>query len=144
MSPLKKRILTLLLLAALAAGVYQMLPGTRLRAKQEALLAWAQSGAPGDFADDFAAPDFQDQWGHRTEDVAGGIRALRFAFPALTITGGEPEFAREEASATVTQKIEVLGTGEPRRATVTFRWQRQSWLPWSWRLQRVEAPGLEW
>jgi hypothetical protein len=141
---LKSRVVALVAVLAAALAIYQITPGVRLQAKQEALLEWAQSGAPGDFPEEFAAPDFHTPWGYTAAEVPGGILNLRLAFPAMNISGGKPEFSRDGSTASVKQTIKVSGTDEYRSVPVTFRWQRQSWLPWSWRLVTVEADGLDW
>jgi hypothetical protein len=142
-SPLQRRVLILLLAALLALGVYELLPGTRLRAKHAELIEWAQSGAPRDFREDFAAPNYSDQWEQSVDEVVERMRMVRFGFPGVTIKAEEPEFSRSGDTATVEQVLDIRGADTPRKAAFTFRWKRQSWLPWSWRLERVDAPEME-
>jgi hypothetical protein len=142
-STLKGRVLFGLAVLLLLLGLWELLPGTRLRAKQAALIEWAKSGQAGDFRTEFAAANYQDQWGHTAADVVEKVKVARYAFPGLTITEGEPEFDRDGGAASVRQSIDLRGVDEPRSAVFTFRWKRESWTPWSWRLESVAAPGLE-
>ena|GEM_PF-6393154 len=128
----------------LAVGIYEMTPAQRLKARQEALLEWARDGAPGDFAEDFAAADYHDQWGHRAGDVAERVRTARFFNPRLTIEAELPDITRSGDTATVTQEITIrTGDGETLRHAFQFTWHRESFWPWSWKLRGVEAPGFQ-
>ena len=142
-SPIQKRALLVLVLLLAVAGVWDLLPGTRLRAKQAELIEWAGGGSLGDFRDSIAAPGYRDQWHESVNEVLERVRAARFAFPGLTVEAGEPAFTREGDSALVRQTITIRGADEVREAQFIFRWRRQNWLPWSWRLESSEAPGLE-
>jgi hypothetical protein len=136
--------LLVLALLLLTLGIYELTPGQRLAAKQEALVEWAREGAPGDFVRTFAAVDYNDQWGHRAGDVAERVRSARFAYPALTIEAEKAEFRRAGDTAAVGQAITIrTGDGETHRHTFHFTWRRENLWPWSWKLHRVEAPGLE-
>jgi hypothetical protein len=140
---IKKRALLILAILAAAAGFYTMRPSVRLRVKQEALIAWAQNGAPADFRDDFAHPDYRDAWHDSAAEVVEQMRRVRFAFPALKVTAGEPDIRRDGSSATVVQTLEISGADGLRKAQVTFTWERTGWAPWSWRLRHTAAPELE-
>lgn len=129
----------------MAAGIYELTPGQRLKARQEALVKWARGGAPGEFAAEFAAADYSDQWGHGAADVAAKVRAARFIHPGLTV---EAEKAGVSAGSgrevTLSQVITILpGDGESLRHEFQFTWRRESFWPWSWKLIRVQAPDLE-
>lgn len=140
---LQKRLLVFLAAALLALGICEMLPGTRLRAKHAALIDWAQSGSPSAFRDTFAAPGYSDQWGQSVADVVERMRMVRLGYPGVTVTAEAAEISRDGDTAQIRQKLEIRGADTPRSATFTFRWKRQSWLPWSWRLERVDAPDLD-
>jgi hypothetical protein len=141
--PVKRGALLFLLLLLLGIAVYELTPLKRLKARHEALIEWARSGSPGDFAKDFASPSYSDQWGHTPADVAERVRAVRFAYRNLTVEGEPPAVTRSGSTGTVEQKITVsLGDGDSRVFTVHCTWERESFLPWSWKLCRVEAPDL--
>ena len=140
---LQKWLLLIFAAAILALGIYEMHPGRRLGAKQAALLEWAQSGSPSAFRDTFAAPDYSDQWGQSAADVVGRMRMVRFSYPGVTVTTENPEISRDGDTAQIRQQLEISGADSPRAAMFTFRWKRQNWLPWSWRLERLDAPELE-
>ena len=117
----RSRILLSLALLASLAAIWDLLPGNRLKARHADLLTWAQSGSPSEFPTSFAAPDYHDQWQHSPESIAENMRAVRYAFPSLSI----------------------LGTDSPRQAEFTFTWQRPGWQPWRWQLVSVSAPSLD-
>ena len=141
---LRFRVVAALTLAAVVAAVLELRPSVRLAARQGALLEWAQSGGPSAFVDEFAAPDYRDQWGHDAEAVVAGMQRVRFAWPALTIEAGEAAMECQGTSAVVRQPLVIHGTDDLRRGDFVFRWRRQEWKPWSWRLVSVEAPGIDW
>jgi len=139
---LRSTILIGLAVLGLGFGIYEVLPGRRLAVKHAALLAWAQTGAPGDFPEVFAAVDYEDQWGHRASEVPERIRMARYALSGFTIQEGPPSFERDGRLATVRQDLTIHGGEDVRSAAFTFRWERSSWKPWSWRLKSVTAPGF--
>ena len=139
------RFVAILCLAAilLAAGLYEMTPGQRLKARQEALVEWARDGAPGDFARKFTAADYLDQWHHSAGDIAERVRAARFVHPGYTIETAEPDITRSGDMASVTQMITIRpGDGETLEHEFRFTWHRESIWPWSWKLRAVHAPDL--
>lgn len=141
-SPQRWALLSLLLLFT-GLGVYQLTPAKRLKARQEALIEWARSGAPSDFEKDFASSSYGDQWGHTPAEVAERVRTVRFAFRDLTIEEQPPELTLSGRTGAVVQEITVhLGDGDTRTFTLHCTWERESFWPWSWKLQRVEAPDL--
>lgn len=134
--------LAILAVLFLPVALYELMPGQRLKAKQEALLKWAHDGKPADFGVDFAAADYSDQWNHTPADVAARLRTARFAFPAVTVEAAEPEIERDGDTATIRQELTVRNVGETLKHTFHFTWRRESFWPWSWRLRRVEAPDF--
>ncbi len=131
-------------LILLAVGIYEMTPGQRLKARQEALVEWARDGAPGDFARKFAAADYVDQWHHSAGDIAERVRAARFVHRGYTIGVAEPDISRSGDTATVTQEITIRpGDGETLEHEFQFTWHRETIWPWSWKLRAVKAPGLK-
>ncbi len=127
----------------LAVGIYEMTPGQRLKARQEALVEWARDGAPGDFARKFAAADYLDQWHFTAGDIAERVRAARFLQPGLTLDAADPEISGAGDTATVTQQITIRpGDGETLEHEFQFTWHRESIWPWSWKLRAVHAEGL--
>jgi len=134
-------VITVLLAAALA---WWRLDSTRLLLrKQKELVWWAEQGSPSDFPDDFAAPDYRDQWGHTPQEVAQNVRAVRLAYQKLKVSAEAPRLQRDGDEAVIEQFLTVTGTGETREHDFKFTWQKQSIWPWSWRLREVRAPGLD-
>jgi hypothetical protein len=142
-TPQRWALLFLILLLA-GFGVYQLAPSKRLKARHEAFIEWARSGASSDFAKDFASSSYTDQWGFSPSDVGQRVRAARMAYPHLTIHEEEPEVSFSGRTAAVIQGITAeSGDGDTRRFTIHCTWERESFWPWSWKLKRVEAPDLE-
>jgi hypothetical protein len=138
------RVLFILFVLLCAALAWWRLDSTRLLlAKQKELVGWAEQGSPADFPEDFAAPDYTDQWGHTPQEVAQNVRAVRYAYQKLKVTAESPQLERAGDTAVITQHITVTGTGERREHEFQFTWQKQSLWPWSWRLREVRAPGLD-
>ena len=141
---LRFRILAALAIAAAMAALLELRPSVRLAARQRALLEWAQSGGPRAFVEEFAAPDYRDQWGHDAEAVVAGMQRVRFAWPGMSLEAGGAAVESEGAAAVIRQSLVVHGVDDVRRGDFVFRWRRQDWKPWSWRLVSVEAPGIDW
>ena len=139
----RSRILLSLALLASLAAIWDLLPGNRLKARHADLLTWAQSGSPSEFPTSFASPDYHDQWQHSPESIAENMRAVRYAFPSLSISASPPVISRNGRSATIRQSLSILGTDSPRQAEFTFTWQRPGWQPWRWQLVSVSAPSLD-
>ncbi|HWB04736.1 MAG TPA: hypothetical protein VG796_17035 [Verrucomicrobiales bacterium] len=141
----RPQTIAILFLAVLLVifGFYTLTPAKRLKARQEALIEWARSGAPSDFGKDFASSSYEDQWGHTPAEVAERVRAARFAYRNLTIEEQPPELTLSGRTGTVVQGISAhLGDGESRQFTLHCTWERESIWPWSWKLRKVEAPDL--
>ncbi len=140
-----KRLAVLLVLVAGAGfGAYELTPSQRLKSRQRALIEWARDGSPEDFGRSFAAPDYSDQWNQDAAGVAQAVRAARFAAPSLSIKEEPPETTLTGREAEVTQIITATADdGETRRGTFHFKWERESFLPWSWKLKRLDAPDFQ-
>jgi hypothetical protein len=137
---------SVVLLAAAAGLVWLVVwyfnPNRSLLARQEKLIEWVRAGSPSEFADDFAASDYSDQWGHTAPDVVLQTRAIRLAHPGLTISAGPPGFSRDGDNAIVIRKITVTGAEDRIETDFHFTWHKENLWPWSWRLKEVTAPGL--
>jgi hypothetical protein len=142
-SRIGRSLLAIVVLLLLALAWWRLDSTRLLLRKQKELLWWAQQGSPSDFPDDFAAPDYRDQWGHTPQEVAENLRAVRYAYQRMEVTGAGPQTRRDGDTAIITQRITVTGAGETREHDFQFTWQKQSLWPWSWRLQEVRAPGLD-
>lgn len=141
----RPRLIALLSVAVLllGVGIYEMTPGQRLRARQEALLEWAREGAPGEFVRKFAAADYHDQWEQSAAEVAERVRAARLFHPNLEIDAAKPEFIHSGDTATVSQEITIRpGDGQVVQHEFQFTWHRENFWPWSWKLRAVKAEGL--
>ncbi len=142
-SKLGRCLLAAVVLLAVAFAWWRLDSTRLLLRKQKELVWWAEQGSPADFPDDFAAPDYTDQWGHTPQEVADNVRAARYAWQKLKVAAEAPQLQRDGDHAVITQHITVTGTGERREHDFQFTWQKQSLWPWSWRLREVRAPGLE-
>lgn len=143
--PESRPLRILLILAILGLGWLLVLfldSDRALRLRQEELVEWARTGSPSQFTDDFAAPDYHDQWGHTIEEVVLTARGIRMAHPDMTVTAGDATIKRDGDSAVITQRITVTGAGERVDTDFHFTWKKQNFWPWSWKLQEATAPGM--
>lgn len=141
----RPRLVAMLFLAAivLTAGIHELTPRQRLKAKQEALIEWARDGSPGEFATKFAGADYLDQWQHSAGDISERVRAARFLHPHYTLEVEKPEIVRAGDTATVSQEITIHpGDEEALQHRFQFLWHRENLWPWSWKLRAVHAPDL--
>lgn len=108
---------------------------------------WAGAG-------EFLAANYRDDWGDDRQLMINRLRfGLRF-FNTLTITTKETRIQVEESGAIWSARVQIAGAGsdvvpeaieEINRLTTPFelRWQKQSWKPWDWKLEKVRNSELQ-
>jgi hypothetical protein len=108
---------------------------------------WAGAG-------EFLAANYRDDWGDDRQLMISRLRVgLRF-FNTLTITAKETRIQVEESGAIWSARLQITGAGsdvppqaveEINRLTSPFelRWQKQSWKPWDWKLDKVSNSELQ-
>ena len=99
-------------------------------------------------------PQYADRWGYNRERLLRDAREVFRQFFILEIRQESLLATTEEGAGTVSARIRVKGNGGPLAELVVqrvnqlntsfqFKWVRQSWKPWDWRLIQVENAGLE-
>ncbi|MBP6600446.1 MAG: hypothetical protein KA250_01500 [Verrucomicrobiales bacterium] len=98
--------------------------------------------------------DYSDRWGFKGEDLVETMTDAGSQFLALVVTPEDETIVIAEGRATVTAKLMISGKPVgPAGLEVTrqvnllkepfvFTWEKQSFLPNSWRLVRVDNPAL--
>jgi len=99
--------------------------------------------------DAFLSPGYQDPWGHTRQNLKRhAIYALR-GFTHLEICAETATIIRTGETAAISAVVRITGSGgylakQTRHAVNTvfspsqFKWERQSWRPWDWRLFSIE------
>ena len=149
---MKVRIAAVLLLALALHAAWLWQPERQVRLHQAHFLK-AVERRKWDRMAGFIADNYSDQWAHDKGFVTGGSREVFRQFLFLTIEHAVDSCVVEDGSATVRAVVKIGGTGSPvaqyAMAKVntlgdpfTFRWEKQSWQPWDWQLQRIAHPVL--
>lgn len=108
---------------------------------------WAGAGK-------FLAANYQDEWGDDRELMINRLRLGLRMFSSLTIMAREAQVEMEDSAATWRARIQIAGGGselaptavaEINRLTTpfTFRWEKQSWKPWDWKLSGIRNQELQ-
>lgn len=100
------------------------------------------------------AEDYVDDWGSNREEAVKLALGVFQHFVTLTITREQPTLVMESKSkATTGARVVVRGQGSPvaqmvvqgsegMTAPTRFRWRRESWRPWDWRLTGLENEDI--
>jgi len=101
----------------------------------------------------YLAMDYKDQWDFDRDDAALAVSDVGRHFMILTVKSSDTDYRIEGRKARVTTKLQMSGSGSPianevirvvnrQKEDFIFTWERQSFWPGSWRIVRVENPGL--
>ena len=101
----------------------------------------------------FLDDKYTDRWGHDRAGVLSDSREVLSQFFTLTLTGESTDCAVDGNTGTVSCRLRMQGAGTPvaesavsevnsLAAPFTFKWTRQSWKPWDWKLMSVDNPQL--
>ncbi|MEM9283925.1 MAG: hypothetical protein AAGA96_19055 [Verrucomicrobiota bacterium] len=100
------------------------------------------------------AESYGDRWGFDRDDIVMSIVDLGSQFMTLVVTPENQTLSIDESVATVTLSVTLGGRsvgpggGEVTRRInqlddpFVFTWEKESFLPTSWRLVRIEQPEL--
>lgn len=145
---LRQVLIAAIAMAAIVAAWNLLSPGRRLHAAQRALLE-AVSAKDEEACLKLVSEQYRDSRGWTYSDWPGLLSDLRAVAPSLTFSG---EFD-EVSSGLLEGHLKVTGIGPAAaeiqrelrrlRAPTAFQWKRESWTPWSWRLQSIENPDLD-
>jgi len=101
----------------------------------------------------YLAEDYKDQWDFDRDDAVLAVSDVGAHFMILTVKSFETIIQIEGRDAVVTTRLQLSGRGSPvanevirvvnrQKEAFVFTWKRQSFWPGSWRIVRVENPGL--
>ncbi|HEX5177680.1 MAG TPA: hypothetical protein VFV83_11645 [Chthoniobacteraceae bacterium] len=142
---------TLVALLLYCAALWQ--PQRQLRLHQANLLR-AVEKRDWERVATFFADDYSDRWGHDKASVIERAREVFRQFLFVKIRHAITTIDRLNDSASVAASIKIDGSGGPLaqfaeervdalRDPFVFRWSKQSWKPWDWKLREVNQPELE-
>lgn len=132
----------------------QMRPGRQIAKRQASLLQGIERRSPARIQR-LLAKDYRDRWGFTSEQIVESIVDAGSQFMTLVVTpeGQEVAFG-EDGEATVSTKLilsgnpvgpignEVTRQINQLQEPFVFVWKKQSFLPSSWRLVRVDNAAL--
>lgn len=141
------------LLVVTGVVFWQSRPLRMVTKKQAALVAGIEKRSPGRI-ERMVADHYEDRWGFDKDDAVVAIVDVGSQFFALVLTPEEQTIEIEGDRAVVTSRLVVTGKpagpignevtrrinqlGEP----FVFTWEKQGFLPASWRLVNIENPEL--
>ena len=143
-------VIGLLVMAIVGARHYA--PERTVARKQAALLEAIEKRS-GSRLRTLLARDYLDQWEFDREDAATALLDVGSQFLILAVKPIDSRTEIVRGEATVTAMVRVSGSGGPIAQTVirranrleepfVFTWRKQGFWPGSWRLERIENPGL--
>lgn len=133
--------------------VFESTPSRVVRKKQAAFLQGVERRS-GSRVSRLVAEDYGDRWKFSRNDLVETLLDGGHQFIALVVKGEESGF--DQSGKTVTIEMKLVLSGKPlgifgneitRRINslkepFTFTWEKKSFLPSSWRLIKIDNPGL--
>jgi len=100
------------------------------------------------------AENYSDRFGYNRETAIADIREVMRHFFAASLRPQLTRIEMQPDAATVTTNLTLSGTGSAAtewisgevnqlRTPWVFSWRKASFLPWDWRLEKVENPSLD-
>lgn len=145
---------SLALLAVVAGWVaWETRPSNMITKKQAALISGIEKRSPSRI-ERLLAEDYTDRWGFDRQDAVATVVDVGSQFLTLVLNPEEMSVNRVEDRAVVTVRLRVggkpVGPGGNEvtrringlKTPFVFTWEKQSFLPASWRLIRIENPDL--
>jgi len=133
--------------------VWQSRPARVVADRQADLIEGVERRSAGRL-ERLVADDYRDRWGFDADDAVTAIVDVGGTFLTLVVTNEERALRIEDDRAVVTARFTVggkpigpAGHRVTRRINqldepFTFTWERQNFLPWSWRLVEIDNPDL--
>jgi hypothetical protein len=136
-----------------ATLIFRWQPDRQLNRRWEGFLE-AFSTRRWSAVDTYLSPEYQDSWGHTRHDLKRQATYALRDFTRLEIRVESVATRRTGRSATIEAVVRISGSGgyraeSTRRAVNTvfppteFRWERQLWRPWDWRLVWADNPEID-
>jgi hypothetical protein len=133
--------------------ILQSRPSKMIAKKQYDLIVGIEKRSPGRI-ERLVAENYSDRWGFDREDAVDAIVDVGSQFLALVVTEDEKETVIDKKEATVTARLTFGGNpvGPAGQEVVkrlnqldepfVFTWKKESFLPASWRLVRIDNASL--
>ncbi len=145
-------ILLLLAIFVTRAVLVHWSPQRQLELKQEAFFR-ALEKHNGKKLLPYLAGDYEDQWQFDRDDAVLAVSDVGRHFMILTVKAFDIDYWIEGRRAVVESKLQLSGSGSPvanevirvvnrQKKPFVFTWERQSFWPGSWKVVRIENPGL--
>jgi hypothetical protein len=145
-------------IAALAVGLIifvglQFRPATAVAKKQASLIQGIEKRSASRIQR-LLSEDYADRWELTDEEVVEAVVDVGSQFMALVLTSEDQTLEINEGVAVVTAKLIVSGkpvgpVGQEAtkrlnqlESPFTFTWEKQSFLPTSWRLVKIDNPDV--
>ncbi|MCH1407438.1 MAG: hypothetical protein L7V87_00255 [Verrucomicrobiales bacterium] len=133
--------------------ILQSRPSKMIATKQSDLIVGIEKRSPGRI-ERLVAENYSDRWGFDREDAVNAIVDVGSQFLALVVTEDEKETVIDGKEATVTARLtfggnpvgpaghEVVKRLNQLDEPFVFTWKKESFLPASWRLVRIDNASL--
>ena len=133
--------------------VVQSMPSKMIRKKQIALLQGIEK-RNGPRTSRLVAENYLDRWKFNRDDIVKTTVDVGGQFLVVVVKGEEVSYSRDGKTATVKMNLKlggkplgVFGNEITRRVNAlkkpfVFTWKKQSFLPSSWRLVKLDNPEL--
>ena len=103
--------------------------------------------------EEFLAEDYSDPWNESGKVALKRLREVLRQYFTLTLWEERIGLEVHDGTGTVSAHVRVDGRGTALAEVATkrvnelsepflFRWRKESWKPWDWKLVRVENPDL--
>jgi len=127
-------------------------PGRTIKRQQASLIRSIEARKPARFQR-LLANDYKDRWGFGPENLAEAVLDVNSQFLTMRLTPEDSALEVSGKDALVTVRLKVGGTPIGAGAQIVqlfnrleepfvFKWEKQSFLPSSWRLVSVENPSI--
>ncbi|MEN8716207.1 MAG: hypothetical protein ABF384_14940 [Verrucomicrobiales bacterium] len=133
--------------------ILQSRPSKMITTKQSDLIVGIEKRSPGRI-ERLVAENYSDRWGFDREDAVDAIVDVGSQFLALVVTEDEKETVIDGKEATVTARLtfggnpvgpaghEVVKRLNQLDEPFVFMWKKESLLPASWRVVRIDNASL--
>jgi len=138
---------------ALLLATLHWLPGRQVRLHQKNLLRavedrkWVTVGG-------FISANYKDPWGQTKPKILKHLPQIFADFLALGVIPEEEILFRDDRNLVVQERIRIVGSGGPiaqfvmqesenLTAPFSFKWRKESWMPWDWALVEVTQPQAD-
>jgi hypothetical protein len=133
--------------------VFRWNTNSQLELHQTALIAGIEDNRWGPCEKRISA-NYEDRWGWKRDDLRLVFQDIRSQFLVLGLHLEDAKWDVAGKKATLTARIRVEGTPfgigssiqsmiNRESAPMVFKWEKESWQPWSWKLVSMNHPEIE-